>query len=155
MVVQKDNLLIFATNGKIVDDIFAGQDGGKGLLAAEEFKKIAVNMPGKGNGFSFLSAKIFNTITEIQEKATAAAGEESKSSFAALKRLNLFPKDLAFYNVIQNTDEGYVFSSNNNLPMGAAAIMPVVAIGGIVAAIAIPNLIKAGEQKKLESTGKK
>ncbi len=155
MVVQRDNLLIFASNGKIVDDIFAGQDGGKGLLAGDEFKKLAVNMPLTGNGFSFLSAKIFKMITEIQEKAAAAAGEESKSPFAALKRLNLFPKDLAFYNVIQNTDEGFVFSSNNNLPMGAAAIMPVVAVGGIVAAIAIPNLVKAAEQKKLESTGKK
>lgn len=155
MAVQKDNLLILATSSKIVDEIFAGQDGGKGLLAADEFKKIAVNMPGTGNGFSFLSSKIFNMITDVQKKAAAASGEGAKSTFSILERLNLFPKDLAFYNVMQNTNEGYIFSSNNNLSIGAAAIMPAVLVAGIVSAVAIPNLLKAGEQKKLDSTGKK
>jgi hypothetical protein len=147
MIVQRDNLLIFATSGKIVDDIFACRDGAKGLLAADEFKKLLVYMPEKGDGFSFLSAKIFNIITDIQEKASAAASEEAKSSFDALKRLNLFPKDLSFYNVIQNTDEGFVFSSNNNLPLAAAAVMPAVTVVGVVAAIAIPNLVRKVEAK--------
>jgi type II secretory pathway pseudopilin PulG len=150
MLVQKDNLLILASCGKVVDDIFAGQGGSKGLLASEEFKNLSANMPEKGNGFTFLSAKVVKTILEIQKKAVELSGEEAKQKFAAFERLKLFPKDLALYNVMQNTGEGFIFTSNNNMPIGSAALLPALAVGGVVAAIAIPNLIaakKKGEQK--------
>lgn len=148
MIVQKENLLILASNGKIVDEIFAGQKGGKGLLAAEEFKNLSVNMPKKGNGYTFLSSKIFKTIFGIQKKVVEMSGEEAKARLSAFERLKLFPEDLAFYNVMQNTPEGFIFTSNNNIPIGGAAILPVAAVVGIATAIAIPNLISA--KKKAE-----
>jgi len=152
LVAQKGNLLILASNGKVVDEIFAGQGGSKGLLASEEFKNLSVNMPEKGNGYTFLSSKMVSTVIDIQEKVAEVSGKEAKEKFAAFERLNLFPKDLAMYNVMQNTDEGFISTSNNNMPVGTAAILPALAVGGIVAAIAIPNLIAAKKKSEQKIT---
>ncbi|MCK5055364.1 MAG: type II secretion system protein GspG [Candidatus Aminicenantes bacterium] len=152
MVVQKDNLLIFASNGKVVDEIFAGQGGDKGLLASEEFKSLSANMPEKGNGYTFLSSKIIKTAFDIRKKVVEMSGEEAKEKFAAFERLELFPEDLALYNVMQNTDEGFIFTSNNNMPVGSGALLPALVVGGIVAAIAIPNLVAAKKKGGLKAT---
>lgn len=150
MVVQKDNLLIFASNGKIMDEILAGK---KGLSGNSEFKNLSVNMPGKGNSYTFLSSKIFKTITAIQAKAVAMSKKkEEKAIYAAFERLNIMPKDLAFYSVKQNTAEGFIYTSNNNFPLGSSAILPALAVGGIVAAIAIPNTLTALQKGKQKAT---
>lgn len=152
LIVQKGNLLILASNGKIVDDIIACQGGAAGLPAGEEFKTLSMHMPAKGNGYTFLSAKVFKTIIEVQKKAMAMSGKEAKDVFAAIEKLNIFPKDLTVYNVMQNTGEGFVFASNNNLPMGSAAILPAIAVGGVVAAIAIPNFLAARKKSEQKAT---
>ena len=151
LIAQKDNLLILASNGKLVDEIFAGQ-AGKGLLVSEEFKTLSANMPEKGNGYTFLSSKIIQTILEVQKKIVDMSGKEAKEKFAVFEKLNLIPKDLAVYNVMQNTDEGFIFTSNNNMPVGTAALLPAIAVGGIVAAIAIPNLITAKKKSEQKVT---
>lgn len=152
LIVQKGNLLILASNGKIADDIIAGQGGAEGLLAVEEFKTLSMHMPEKGNAYTFLSSKVFKTITEVQKKAVEMSGKEAKDVFAAIEKLKIFPKDLTVYNVMQNTAEGYVFASNNNLPMGSAAILPAIAVGGVVAAIAIPNFLAAKKKSEQKAT---
>lgn len=148
MVIQKDKLLIFASNGKIADDILAAK---KGLGQSEEFRNLSVNMPQKGNGYTFWSSRIFKTITDIQSRTVAMSGnKEDKAVYATLERLNILPKNLAFYNVKQNTPEGFIHTSNNNIPLGGSALLPALAVGGIVAAIAIPNFLTAlnkGKQK--------
>ncbi len=148
-VAQEGNLLIFATNGKIVDEILARQ---KGLSKSAEFAKLSVDMPQNGNAYTFLSAKVMKTLFAVQYQAAAAAGEESKKQVSLFERLNLFPKDLAIYSVKQNTAEGFIQTSNNNLPMGGTALLPAMAVGGVVAAIAIPNLLTAQAKGKQKAT---
>lgn len=149
MVIRKDNLLIFASNGKIADAILARQNG---LSKNPEFKNLSFNMPEKGNSYTFLSSKIFKTITGIQEKALEKAGTKEKKMYAAFKRLKILPKDLAFYTVKQNTAEGFIHTSNNNLPLGGSAILPAMLVGGVVAAIAVPNYLTAMNKGKQKAT---
>ncbi|MCK4761504.1 MAG: type II secretion system protein GspG [Candidatus Aminicenantes bacterium] len=149
VMAQKENLFIFASNGKIVDDIFAAQEGGKGLTAGEEFKKMSANMPGKGNRYTFLSAKVFAAITAIRKKMVVAADDETKEMFAVLDKVNLFPENLSFYNVLQNTNEGLVVASHNNLGVGGMVLIPAAVVGGLVAYFSIKGgVVKdKGEQK--------
>lgn len=148
-VAQEENLLIFATNGKILAEILARQ---KGLSKSAEFAKLSFNMPQNGNGYTFLSSKIMKTLFAVQYQAAAAAGEESKKQVSLFERLNLLPKDLAIYSVKQNTAEGFIHTSNNNLPLGGTAMLPALAVGGVVAAIAIPNLLTAQAKGKQKAT---
>jgi hypothetical protein len=152
LIVQKGNLLLLASNSKIADDIFAGQGGADGLTTGEEFKNLSLHMPKKGNNYTFLSSKIFKTVTEIQKKAMEMSGGQEKAVFSFIEKLNIFPEGLAVYSVMQNTAEGFVFSSNNNLPIGSAALLPAIAAGGVVAAIAIPNFIAAKKKSAQKAT---
>lgn len=150
MLVQKGNLLILASNGKIVDEILAMKGG---LGSNPEFKNLSTNMPARGNSYTFWSSKLFKTITDIQYKAVVKSGKkEDKAMYDALERLNIFPKNLAFYSVRQSTPQGLVYISNNNLPLGGSSILPAMVIGGIVAAIAIPNLLTAMQKGKQKAT---
>ncbi len=152
MLVYKDNLLIMASNGKILDEILAGQKGGQGLLDTEEFKTLSAQMPDEGNNFTFLSARLFKKFFEVQKKVMAMSGAENKEAMAAFERLNLIPKDLAIYTVTQNTSEGFVVKSNNNLGIGGFVLLPAIATAGVVAAVAIPNLLTAMQKGKQKST---
>jgi len=152
MIVQAKNLLIIGSNGKIVDSILAGLDGAKGLLATEEFKKLAVNMPDRGNGFMYLSPRVFQNLFAIQKKIIASAPDMDKEQQSALSRLNLLPEDLMIYNVMENTDQGMIITSNNNLDIGGVVLLPAVIVTGVVVAVALPNLLMAVDKGKQKST---
>ncbi len=148
MIVQKGNLLVIASNGKIADEILAATGG---LLKTAEFKKLSAFMPTQGNSYTFMSEKIFGTMLAIQRQALAKAKPEEQEMFSSLERLNPF-KNLTFYTVKENGPEGFITTSNNNLPLGGSALIPGVIAVGVVTAIAIPNLLTAMQKGKQKGT---
>jgi type II secretory pathway pseudopilin PulG len=67
-----------------------------------------------------------------------------------LKKMGVSLDKLSMLRVTENTDEGFVITSNSTLKPETLLLLPAMAIGGIASAIAIPNLIQAtsmGKQK--------
>lgn len=152
MFVQAKDLLIIGSNGKIVDNILACLEGAKGLLTIDEFKKLAVDMPDQGNAFVYLSPRVFQNLFAIQKKIMAGSPDMDKEQQSALFRLNLLPQDLMIYNVMENTDRGIIFTSNNNLDIGSVVLLPAVVLAGVVSAVAVPNFLVAMEKGKQKTT---
>jgi type II secretory pathway pseudopilin PulG len=151
-IVQKDDLLIIASNNQIVEAMMAAADKGDGLTATDEFKKLSKGIPSKGNHFRFLSARFFQLILDIQKKAMAAAGTMKAEDSAAKELFDLFPQKLAFYGVQQNSAEGQIFTFNHTLKMEHLVLLPFTAVVGVVAAIAVPNFLTAMQKGKQKAT---
>jgi hypothetical protein len=150
-IVQKDNLLIFASNKGIVNGMFTAKEKGNGLTAADEFKKLSANIPKKGNSFRFISTRLFQGIMDIQKGAVKATGKV-KADSPEMAFFDIFDKDMSLYGVLQNSEEGFVFTFNHHLDLEGLILLPVTIPAGIVAAIAIPNLLTATQKGKQKAT---
>jgi general secretion pathway protein G len=149
VILQKEGMLILASNNQIVDAMFAAKESGNGLTATEEFKKLSANIPEKGNRFGFLGSRLSQVIMDIQKKALEASGKEDP---AAKEFMNLFQKEWRLYSVLQNTDEGMVISFNHSMALESFVLLPATAAAGVVAAIAVPNLLVAIQNGKQKAT---
>jgi hypothetical protein len=119
------------------------------LKSTPEFQRLAKGVSEKGNQFTFLSQRFGQTMVQIQHQAIQMTGKAPPAQKEWLQSF-LQPGDAAFaYSVSGNTDTGWLTVGNGNQhpakTLLAAAIVPVA----VVAAIAIPNFIKAREAAKL------
>ena len=152
VIVQKEGLLIFASNNKIVDKMFEVKKSGKGLISTDEFKKLSVQIPKRGNKFRFTSGRLSQLIVDIQKRAMKASGEIKEGAAVVEEIFKLFPTGMTMYGVLQNTDEGVIGTFNHNFSLEYVVLLPVTASAGIVAAIAIPNLLTALQKGKQKAT---
>jgi hypothetical protein len=113
-IVQKDDILILASHTKVVDAMLSANEKGNGLTSYEEFKKIATNIPNKGNGFRFVSPRLFQLIWKIQQKAIGTYKKVKTENKIAFNFFKSFQKNWYFYGVLQNTEEGTIFTFNHN-----------------------------------------
>lgn len=149
VIRQADGWLIISSSAKMVDAMLASKGDGNGLTGTEEFKEISANVPGEGNRFGFLGRRFFRTIFELQRAAVPATAEEG----AAMKDLmGAFQKEYTVYGVLQNNADGMVSTFNHNLPIGHAILLPATAAVGVIAAIAVPNLLTATQKGKQKAT---
>lgn len=152
-IAQKDDLLILASNDKIITAMMEAAEKGNGLVTTDEFKRLSQKMPDKGNQYRFLSARLFQLIFDIQKKAMEASGKMKVDEQPAFKELfDMFPKELALYGVQQNTAEGQIFTSNHTLKMEQLVLLPITAVVGMATAIAVPNMLTALQKGKQKTT---
>jgi hypothetical protein len=92
-----------------------------------------------------MSAKFGRTIMEIQKQAIA--GQTAQNSSAAqtewFKSLMSANNATFSYSVGMNTPDGCLTIGNGNQSAAALVLLPAVAVPGMLAAIAIPNFVKA------------
>jgi hypothetical protein len=138
--------LLIATSDTLIDEVLAVKNGQKpGLKSMEEFKRLSKDIPDQGNHFTFMSAEFGRTLLQIQTQALGAAGGNSSSAVQAQWIQSLMTKNqLAFaYTVGVNTESGYLMVGNGSQSAAKLALVPAVAVPGLLAAIAIPNFVKA------------
>ncbi len=142
-VVLRDNLLIIASHGDVTEAMFAAREEGNGLTATEEFKELSRNTPGQGNSFRFVGSRLYEQIMDIQKKAVQASGTPQQEAMGAEQILEMFSKNMRWYGVLQNTDEGLVSTFNHSLDLENIALVSATAAVGIAVAAIIPSLSKA------------
>lgn len=153
VIVLTQGHLIFASNSKIVDSMLATKKSGQGLTAGEEFKQLSIHMPEKGNGFRFISSRLMETFNDIMQKLMAEKGSTSQADAEALNLLSkLFPKKIAMYLVTQHNAEGSITFVNHTMGVETLLLMPAMVTTGMVAAIAIPNIMAATSKGKQKAT---
>lgn len=152
VIMQKEGLLIFASNNRIVDAMFAAKRSGNGLIATGEFKKFSAGIPEKGNRFGFVGSRLFRTIKDIQTKIVQASGKENPAAKEFLTLMQKDDKVWTLYGVLQNNNDGFFISMNHTMALETLTLVPAAAAAGIVAAIAIPNLLTATQKGKQKAT---
>ncbi|MCU0287481.1 MAG: type II secretion system protein GspG [Acidobacteria bacterium] len=152
VILQKEGLLIAASNNQVVEAIFAAKEKGDGLIAGEEFKKLSANIPMEGNSYRFMSPRFFQALVEVQKKGIELSNTEETKKNSLMMALNLFAKDWATFGVLQNTEEGMIYTFNHTLKLEAIFLLPVTAPVGIITAIAVPNFLSSIQKGKQKAT---
>ena len=146
-VVQSGRLLILASHASVTDAILSARDKGDGLIATEEFKSLSKSMPEQGNGFGFMARRFSQEIMAVQKQALQASGKSAEEAGAA-KILDMFSKGNTWYGVLQNTEEGLVYTVNHSTDLEEVALLTAVGAVGMATAAIIPNLTRAKAGKK-------
>jgi len=145
-VASSGGYLFVASSDALVQEALAVKTGDKpGLKSTAEFKRLAQGIPDQGNQFSYMSAKFGRTVMEIQKQMIAgqAAKNSSQPQMEWMKSL-MNPNRATFsYSVGLNTPDGCLTIGNGNQSAAALVLLPAVAVTGTMAAIAIPNFVKA------------
>jgi len=139
-----DYLLLASTDTIILDAVAVKQGQKPGLKSTDEFKRLAQNIPNQGNNFTFMSQRFGQTITRLQQQALAAGARSKSADTEWMRKLiddNAVP---VAYTVGANTDEGWLAVGNGSQqPAKAILAVSVVPLMGMMAAIAVPNFVKA------------
>ena len=146
--------LFIASSDALVNEALAVKSGkSPGLKGTDEFKRLSKNIPDQGNQFTFMSEHFGRILFQVQEQAISGPLARSGSSAAQSKWMQtLFHTRPAFaYSVGVNTPQGCLTVGNSSQSFANMALLPVVAVPGMLAAIAIPNFVKARSTAQLNS----
>lgn len=152
VILQKEGLLIVASNNQIVNAMFAAKKSGKGLVSTPEFKMLSKGIPTKGNSYRFGSARFSESIMDIQSQLVRAETGGKGEDQTLMNFMKLFQEKYGMFGVLQNTDEGSVYTMNHGFSMETLILLPLTVPLGIVAAIAIPNLLTAMQKGKQKAS---
>ena len=135
--------LFVASSDELINDALAVKSGTKpGLKTTAEFKHLAQGLPQQGNQFSYMSPRFADILMKVQQQAmTNGAGAQPQM---AKWMQSIYKSQPAFaYSVGINTPEGCLTVGNGSSSYANMALLPAVAVPGLLAAIAIPNFIQA------------
>lgn len=135
--------LFIASSDALIDSALAVKSGTKpGLKASDEFKHLARGIPEQGNQFLFMSQRFARTMMEVQQKVITASAKNDPNMAQWMQ--SIYKSSPAFaYSVGLNTPEGCLTVGNGSQSYANSALLPAVAVAGMMSAIAIPNFVKA------------
>jgi hypothetical protein len=135
--------LFIATSDALIDDALAVKSGQKpGLKGTDEFKHLAQGLPDHGNQFCYMSQRFAQTLIQVQQQAMASSAKAEPQMSQWLQ--SFFHNRPAFaYSVGINTPDGCLTIGNGSQSYANAMLLPAVAVPAMLAAIAIPNFVKA------------
>lgn len=138
--------LILATSDTLVQQMVAIKAGQqKGLKSTAEFQKLAQGIPPQGNSFNYMSQRFGRAINEIQKAALEMGAQSGSMPTAWMQGFVGAGQPMSNYSVAANTDEGWLTAGNGSQDGSAVVLVPAVAVAGMLAAIAVPNFVKARE----------
>ena len=135
--------LFISTSDALIDDALAVKSGQKsGLKTTDEFKHLSQGLPDHGNQFCFMSRRFAETLVQVQQQAVAS-GARTQPQMAQWMQ-SFYRNQPAFaYSVGINTPDGCLTIGNGSQSYASAVLLPAAAMTGMMAAIAIPNFVKA------------
>jgi len=148
-VIQVDGYLIAATTPAVAEAVLQARGGTNGLTQTPEYKELAAHVPARGNGFGFLSPRVWQIYVDILKKAAETNPEDKKIMDALFL---VFPRDMKALGVMERRYDGIIWTSCHNLPPETMVLMPLATVGGAIAAMVVPNLAQASEAAKVKST---
>ncbi len=137
--------LFISSSDSVIQEVLAVKAGQKpGLKSTAEFKRLSQGIPEKGNQFYFVGSSFSQAMMDIEKQTMANANQHNASAAQMNWMQSMFQsKPGHSYSVGVNTPEGCLTVGNGNQSAAALALLPAVAVPGMLAAIAIPNFVKA------------
>ena len=135
-------LFIASSDGLINESLAVKSGKTPGLKSTDEFKHLSQGLPEQGNSFAYMSRRFAETLTQVQQQAMAA---NTKANSEMTQWLQSFVRQRpAFaYTVGVNTPAGFLSVGNGSQSCANVVLLPGVAVAGALAAIAVPNFVKA------------
>jgi hypothetical protein len=146
--------LLIGSSDKLIEEIAAVQRGEKpGLKSTDEFKHLSRNIPDQGNQFAFVSERFGRAIRDIQDQVMKASASDKIAAAPSQWLQNVFSQrqSLCSYSVGANTDSGFLIVGNGTQNGANLALVPAAAVSGLIAAIAVPNFVKARSTSQMNA----
>ncbi|HEX4343725.1 MAG TPA: DUF3352 domain-containing protein [Verrucomicrobiae bacterium] len=143
-LAMADGWLFISTSDTLIEEALAVKSGATpGLKSTEEFKALAQGMPTQGNQYSFASKRFGTNMLNVQQQMMAAQGEQVPGITKLMQQFYAGNAQNGF-SVGGVSDEGFT-TVMNGTQSGAkiAVLIPVVFVGGMLGAIAVPNFVQA------------
>ncbi len=142
-VASSGGYLLIATSDGLINEALAVKSGQTpGLKASDEFKHLAKGLPDQGNQFAFMSQRFAQLLTQVQQQVINANAQAQPQMAQWMQSLSR--NQAAFnYSVGVNTPDGCLTVGNGSQSYANAVLLPAVAVPAMMAAIAIPNFVKA------------
>ena len=135
--------LLVASSDDLINEAMAVKAGQKaGLKSTDEFKRLAQGLPDRGNQFAYVSQRFAETMIQIQQQVMAANGKANPEMTQWMQSV-FFSRPAFAYSVGANTPEGCLTIGNGSQSYATTALLPGIAMVGVMSAIAIPNFVKA------------
>lgn len=151
-VARSGDYLFIATTDTIINEALAVKKGEKpGWKSTDEYKKLSQGLPTQGNSFFLISPRLGQTVVDVQKQLMASEEKLTPSQTASLQRVFGGANPMFSFTVGANTDEGWQAFGNGNQSASTALVIPGAAAGGLLAAIAIPNFVKAREKAQMNA----
>jgi hypothetical protein len=136
--------LFIATSDTLINDALAVKSGQKpGLKTTDEFKHLAQGLPDHGNQFCYMSPRFAPILMQVQQQALAANAKTEPQMSQWLQSMAHNNQGAFAYSIGVNTPEGCLTIGNSSQSHANAVLLPVVVVPAMLAAIAIPNFVKA------------
>ena len=137
--------LFIASSDALVNDALAVKSGKlPGLKSTAEFKRLSQNIPDQGNQFTYMSERFGRILFQVQQQVINGQLAQGGSAAQSQWMQSFFRSRPAFaYSVGMNTPQGCLTIGNGNQSAANLVLLPAVAVPGMLAAIAIPNFVKA------------
>ena len=137
--------LIFSTSDLLVEEMAAVRSGQKkGFKATDSFKRMSRDIPMQGNSFTLVDRRFSETMTEVQKQNLAQNARLNSQQGDWLNGLLAKGAARSSFMVAATTDEGREVAGNSSSSMEATAVvLPAAFVGGMLAAIAVPNFVRA------------
>jgi Tfp pilus assembly protein PilE len=147
-IARAGDYFYFGSTDTVIREMLAVRGGKQpGLKSTDEFKRMASWIPEQGNSMVFVSQRFSRAISELQTKALAAAGAAGAGKATVLQGMFAQSADAFTFSVSANTADGWLTVGNGNSDPSRKALltatMQPAAVVGLLAAIAIPNFVKA------------
>ncbi len=155
-IARAGDYLYFASTDTLIREMLAVRGGKQpGLKSSEEFKRLAAGVQERGNSMVFVSPRFTRAISELQAVALSAAEASGAGKAKVLQGLFAQNPDAFVYTVSANTTEGWLTVGNGSTDPSQKALllssMQPAAVAGLLAAIAIPNFVKARDSAQYNS----
>jgi hypothetical protein len=137
--------LFIASSDALINEVLAVKSGQTpGLKSTAEFKRLAQNIPDRGNQFTFMSERFGRILFQVQKQVINGQMAKGGSAVQAEWMQTLFHNRPAFaYSVSANTPQGCLTIGNSSQSFANMILLPAVAVPAMLAAIAVPNFVKA------------
>ncbi|HKS38167.1 MAG TPA: hypothetical protein VJW76_13300 [Verrucomicrobiae bacterium] len=149
-IARAGDYFYFSSTDTLIREMLAVRGGKQpGLKSTDEFKRMASGVQERGNSMVFVSPRFTGAISALQMAALSAAGAAGARNATVLQGLFAQSPGAFVYNVSANTADGWLTVGNGNSDPSKRALlmstMQPAAVVGLLAAIAIPNFVKARE----------
>ena len=140
-LARAGDFLLLATSDDMIKEIIDIKAGKKkGFKSTAEFKRLSQGVPSEGNHFALVTGVFTGSMAKMQGKSMA---DQNLNPEAFNKISELLQQSTNAFSVGANGPEGWVGTGNGASESTAALIVPAVATVGLLAAVAVPNFVKA------------
>jgi len=144
-IARSGDYLFITSSDKMLHDMLDVLNGKqKGYKSTDEFKKLSQGIPTEGNNFSLISEKFGKSMKQVAKSVVSAQAAVMGNKSKSLQDMMDANPAAITYAVGVNGPEGWEAYGNGNQSMGSVLLPAAAAgVGGLLAAIAIPNFVRA------------